>query len=92
VTTVTFRVLYVFVVLSLDRRRVLHFNVTTSPSAEWTAQQIVHAFPYETSPRYIMHDRDSIYGDYFQLRVESLEIEEVVSAPRSPWKTSSWNG
>jgi transposase InsO family protein len=86
VPTVTFRVLYVFVVLSLDRRRVLHFNVTTSPSAEWTAQQIINAFPFETSPRLLMRDRDSIYGDYFQQRVDSLGIEEVVSAPRSPWQ------
>jgi transposase InsO family protein len=86
VPTVTFRVLYVFVVLSLDRRRVLHFHVTTSPSAEWTAQQVVEAFPFDTASRFLMRDRDGIYGEYFQRRVKSLGCEEVVSAPRSPWQ------
>lgn len=51
--TVTFRLLYVFVVVSLDRRRVLHFNVTANPSAQWTAQQVVEAFPYDTAPRFL---------------------------------------
>ncbi len=86
VPTATFHVLYVFVVLSLDRRRVLHFNVTANPSAQWTAQQIINAFPYESAPRFLMRDRDSIYSEHFQQRVESMGIEEVVSAPRSPWQ------
>jgi len=52
------------VILSHDRRRILHFNVTAHPTAEWTAQQIVEAFPGEgTEPRYLLRDRDSIYGD-----------------------------
>ena len=58
-----FRTLYVFVVLSLDRRRVLHFNVTAHPTADWTARQLVQAFPFETAPRYLVRDRDGIYGD-----------------------------
>jgi hypothetical protein len=61
-------------------------NVTTSPSGDWTAQQIINAFPYETAPRFLMRDRDSIYSDYFQQRVASMGIEEVVSATRSPWQ------
>ena len=60
VPTVTFRVLFVFVVLSHDRRRVVHFNVTEFPGAKWTAQQIVEAFPWDTAPRYFLRDRDSI--------------------------------
>ena len=86
VPTVTFRVLYVFIVLRHDRREVVHFNVTTHPSAEWTARQIVNAFPYEEVPRFLIRDRDGIYGEYFQNRVNSLGIEEVPIAPRSPWQ------
>jgi len=86
VPTATFRLLYVFVVLDYDRRRVLHFNVTENPSAEWTGQQIVNAFPDDSAPRYLLRDNDSIYGLDFQRRVESLGIEEVRTAFRSPWQ------
>jgi transposase InsO family protein len=87
VPTATFRMLYVFVVLSLDRRRVIHFNGTAHPSSHWTAQQINEAFPFDEAPRFLQRDRDGIYGDVFQQRVQSLSIEEVVSAPRSPWQS-----
>jgi len=86
IPTVTFRVLYVFVVLRHDRRQVVHFNVTTNPHAVWTAQQVVDAFPYEEAPRFLIRDRDGIYGDYFTKRVDSMGIEEVLIAPRSPWQ------
>jgi transposase InsO family protein len=86
VPTVTLRVLYVFLVLRHDRRRVVDFNVTANPYAQWTAQQIVNAFPYEEGPRFLVRDRDSIYGDYFTERIESMGIEEVPIAPRSPWQ------
>jgi len=86
VPTATFRVLYVFLVMSHDRHRILHFNVTTSPSAQWTAQQVVEAFPYEAAPRFLLHDRDSIFGNSFARRVESTGIKEVVTAPGSPWQ------
>ena len=86
VPTVTFRVLYVFIVLRHDRRQVVHFNITTNPYAEWTAQQIINAFPYEEAPRFLIRDRDGIYGDYFTKRVESMDIEEVPIAARSPWQ------
>ena len=84
--TATFRVLYVFIVLRHDRRQVVHFNVTTNPSAEWTAQQIVNAFPFDEAPRFLIRDRDGIYGKYFQDRVDAMGIEEVPTAPRSPWQ------
>ena len=86
VPTATFRVLYCFVVLSHDRRRVIHFNVTEHPSAQWTAQQVVEAFPYDEVPKYLLRDNDSIYGQVFQQRVRSLSIEEVKTAYRSPWQ------
>jgi transposase InsO family protein len=85
VPTATFRVLYVFFVLAHDRRRV-HFNVTERPSATWTAQQIVEAFPEDTAPRFIIRDRDCIFGDQFRRRIQGLGIEEILTAPRSPWQ------
>ena len=86
VPTATFRVLYVFIVLCHERRRVVHFNVTANPYAQWTAQQIVNAFPYEEAPRFLIRDRDSIYGQYFRGRMQGLGIEEVFIAPRAPWQ------
>jgi transposase InsO family protein len=86
VPTVTFRVPYVFIVLRHDRRRVVHFNVTANPYAKWTSQQVIDAFPYEDAPRFLLRDRDGIYGDYFQKRVTDMGIEEVLIAPRSPWQ------
>ena len=86
VPTVTFQVLFVFVVLAHERRRIVHFNVTEHPTAQWTAQQIVEAFPWDTAPRYLLRDRDSIYGSHFQQRVTNLGLEAVKIAPRSPWQ------
>jgi len=87
VPTVTFRVLYVFLVLRHDRRHVVHFNVTTNPTAQWTAQQIVEAFPFEEATRFLLRDRDGIYGQNFRDRVEHMGIEEVRIAFRSPWQS-----
>ena len=78
------RVLFVFVVLAHDRRRVLNFNVTAHPSAAWTAQQIVDAFPDDSAPSYLLRDRDSIYGHAFRQRVKGMGISEVLTAPLSP--------
>ncbi len=86
VPTVTFRVLFVFIVLAHDRRRVIHFNVTQSPAARWAAQQITEAFPWDTAPRYLLRDRDGIYGHEFTSRVDHMGIKEVKTAPRSPWQ------
>jgi putative transposase len=87
VPTVTFRVLFVFVVLSHYRRRVVYFNVTEHPTASWTGQQIVQAFPEDTAPRYVLRDHDKIYGDAFQDRVSGMDIEEILTAPQSPWQS-----
>jgi hypothetical protein len=86
IPTVTFRVLYVFVILRHNRRQVVHFNVTAHPYAQWTAQQVINAFPYQEAPRFLLRDRDGIYGDDFTKRMESMGIEEVPLAPRSPWQ------
>ena len=86
VPTVTCQVLFVFIILTHERRRIVHINVTDHPTAQWTAQQIVEAFPWDTAPRYLLWDRDSIYGRVFRDRVQHLDIEEVKIAPQSPWK------
>jgi len=87
VVTVSFRLLYCFIVLRHDRRRVVHFNVTPHPTARWTAQQIVEAFPFDTTPRFLIRDRDGIYGIDFRQRIKHLGIEEVLIAFRSPWQS-----
>jgi hypothetical protein len=87
VPTLTFKVLFVFVVLSHERRRALHFNVTEHPTQFWMAQQIVNAFPYNTAPRYLLRDRDKFYGEHFCDRVAAMEVREILIAPRSPRQT-----
>ena len=87
VTTVRFEILYVLIILAHDRRQVRHFNITAHPTAQWTAQQVVEACPWDTAPRYLLRDRDGIYGADFRTRVADLGIEEVLSAPRSPWQS-----
>ena len=86
VPTATFRVLFVFVVLSHARRRVLHFQVTEHPSQDWTMQQIREAFPWDQGCQYLLRDRDAIYGDDWVEMTKGLGIEEVITAPRSPWQ------
>ena len=86
VPTATFRILFVLVVLCHDRRRVVHFNVTEHPTAQWTGEQILQAFPGGSEPRYLLRDRDSIYGQEFRERVCAIGIEEILTAPRSPWQ------
>ena len=86
VPTLTFRILYILVILSHDRRELVHFEVTTSPTAEWTARQITEAFPWDEVPRYIIRDRDCTYGRLYRDRIEAMGIHDVPTAPRSPWQ------
>jgi putative transposase len=86
VPTATFRVLFVLIILAQHRRRIVRFNVTEHPTAEWTTQQMVEAFCDGKSPRFLIRDRDGVYGLTFLERVKALAIEEVVIAPRSPWQ------
>ena len=86
VATIRLRLLYVFVILTHDRRRILHFNVTEHPTAIWTAQQIVEAFPEDSAPRFLLRDRDGVYGQYFTDRVDGMGIEQLQTAARSPWQ------
>jgi putative transposase len=86
VPTVTYQVLFVLLILAHHRRLVVHFNVTEHPTAQWTAQPVVEAFPWKEASRYLLRDRDSMYGASFRQRVWNMGIEEVVIAPRSPWQ------
>ena len=86
VPTIRFQVLYVFLVLAHDRRRIVHCNVTAHPTAEWTGRQLREAFPFDQLPRYLLRDRDAIFGDEFRQQVTDLGIHEVLSTPRSPWQ------
>lgn len=87
VPTLRFEVLYVFVVLSHARRQILHFNVTAKPSARWIAQQLREAFAFTAPAKYLLRDRDSLYGLEFQHVAQALGLEELLIAPRSPWQS-----
>jgi putative transposase len=86
VPTIHFQVLYVFLVLAHERRRIVHFAVTAHPTAEWTAHQLREAFPWETAPRYLLRDRDRIFGHDFANQVKAMGIQQVLSSPRSSWQ------
>jgi putative transposase len=87
----TRKVLFVFLVLEHRRREVLHFGVTEHPCAAWTSQQIIEVFGDRDAPRYLLRDRDSVYGSEVRLRITSLHIEEVLTAPRSPGRIQTPN-
>jgi transposase InsO family protein len=86
VPTIRFDLLFAFIVLHHERRRVVQFAVTSHPTAAWIAQQITDAFPWETAPRFMIRDRDGAYGSAVRARIAAMGIEEVVTAPRSPWQ------
>jgi putative transposase len=88
VPTVRDQVLFVILVLAHERRRIPHFNVTSNPTAAWTAQQIVEAFPWDDVPRYLLRDRHTIFGTWFARRVENIGIDQIVATPRSPWQNA----
>ena len=88
VPTATFRVLFVLVILSHDRRRILHFNVAEHPTAAWTARQLLDACGTDNAPHFLVRDRDAIYGETFRRQVTALKIQEVPTAPRSPWQNA----
>jgi putative transposase len=88
VVTATFHILYALVVLGHERRKVIHFDVTPNPTQAWLARQITEAFPWDTAPRFLLRDRDASYGQTFRDRVQAMAIEQVVTAPRSPWQNA----
>ena len=92
VPTIGFKVLFVLIVLAHERRKVVPFNVTEHPTTQWTAQQLIEAFPWETAPKCLLRDRDAIYGEWFQPRVGNLETDRVLRPLRSPWQNPCAEG
>ena len=88
VASASFRLLYVMIILTHDRRRIVRFDVTRNPTAGWLARQVTEAFPWDTAPRYLLRDRDASYGQDFRKQVDAMGIAEVVSAARSPWQNA----
>jgi transposase InsO family protein len=88
VASVSFRLLYVMIILAHDRRRIIHTAVTEHPTAAWLSRQVTEAFPWDTAPRDLLRDRDSSYGQHFRRRVAAMGITEVITAPRSPWQNA----
>lgn len=88
VPTVTFDVLYVFVVIEHARRRVVHFNVTAHRTAKWIAQQITEAFPFESAPKYLIRDGDAKYEVAVERRISGLGIKDIVTTPALPWENA----
>jgi putative transposase len=86
VPTLTFRLLFVFIGLRHDRRELIYVNVTDHPTAHWAARQLIEAFPEETAPKYLLRDRDAIYGEIFTRCVDTMGIRQVITAPRAPWQ------
>ena len=86
VPTITFQLLFTFVILSHDRRRLMHFAATANPTAEWTARQLLEAFPWDHALQYLLRDRDRAYGLEFSEMAKWMGIQEVLTAPQSPWQ------
>src|SRR5665213_3524031 len=86
VPTIGFDLLYAFIVVRLGRRDLVWINVTTNPTAEWIACQLTEAFPWNEAPRYLIHDRDRIYGTVVTRRMRAMGIRDKPIAPASPWQ------
>ena len=86
VPTIGFELLYAFVIVRLDRRDLVWINVTTNPTAEWIARQLIEAFPWDEAPRYLIRDRDRIYGSIVTCRMRAMGIRDRPTAPASPWQ------
>ena len=90
VPTVSFRILYVLVFLSHDRRKLIHFNVTDHPTSEWTTQQLRNALYDQNTPRFLIMDNNSIFNEEFTENVDRFSIRPIHTALQSPWRTLTW--
>jgi len=88
VPTIGFRLLYALVILRHDRRQIASISVTDHPTAQWIARQISDAFPWDETPRYLIRDRDAIYGHAVRRRLQAMGIRDRPTAPRSPWQNA----
>jgi transposase InsO family protein len=88
VPTIGFDMLYAFIIVRLDRRDLVLINVTANPTAEWIARQLIEAFPWNEAPKYLIRDRDRIYGSIVMRRLRTMGIRDKPTAPASPWQNS----
>ena len=86
VPTLTCQVLHVLLMVENASRRIVHFGVTANPTADWTAIQVLQAFPWDTAPRFLLRDRDRIYGDAFVRQIRAMGIRQVLTSYKSPWQ------
>jgi transposase InsO family protein len=86
VRTISFKVLYGLVILGHLRRRLIRVSVTTNPTAEWIAGQVIEAFPWDEAPRHLLRDRDGSFGPAYTRRIRAMGIRDHPTAPRSPWQ------
>ncbi len=86
VPTISFNLLYAFVIVRLERRELVWINVTPNPTAEWIARQLTEAFPWDAAPRYLLRDNDRVYGDVAQRRIRAMGIRDKPIAPAAPWQ------
>jgi transposase InsO family protein len=86
VPTIGFDLLYAYIIVRLDRRELVWINVTAHPTDEWVARQIAEAFPWNEAPRYMIRDRDRIYGAVVTRRLRAMGIRDKPIAPASPWQ------
>jgi hypothetical protein len=92
VPTIGFSLLYAFVIVRIQRRDLVWINVTRDPTAEWVARQITEAFPWDEAPKYLLRDRDQIYGAVVTRRLRTMGIRDKPIAPASPWQIALLNG
>ena len=88
VPTITFKMLFGFVVLHHGRRQLVHVGVTVHPTAEWLSHQISEAFPWDRAPQHLVRDRDGAFGETFKRRLHAMGIRDRPTAPRSPWQNA----
>jgi len=88
VPTITFGMLFGFVVLHHGRRQLVHVGVTAHPTTEWISHQISEAFPWDRAPRHLIRDRDGAFGEIFKQRLHAMGIRDRPTAPRSPWQNA----
>jgi transposase InsO family protein len=88
VPTIGFKLLYCLIVLGHGRRKLIHHAITAHPTAEWIVQQIVEAFSWDEAPRYLVRDRDAVYGQVVKRRLRGLGIRDRPIAPSSPWQNA----
>ena len=86
IPTITFRLVHVLVFLSHDRRKIIHFNVTDYLTSEWTTQQLRNTLYDQEIPKFLIRDRDSIFGEDFIQSVSALGLRPILAAYRSPWQ------